>query len=192
MVKCNNNAIDFIIQKSIEDFNHLSLSKKDTIFSVHVMDSMEYFHTEILNTGNLKTVIRKVDSVYTSFLIVSISPVIGLKFYPSINHKKDTNLHDFFPTDYISIDNTLFYWKDPLHNITSDIIKKLNEYNLIDSLFMQHENFKGLIDLAIDEKAKGVSYFFCKNDLSKYKRVVTNRASGYYKPPKLNCDCKKK
>ncbi len=38
-----------------------------------------------------------------------------------------------------------------------------------------------------DDNQKGVDYYFRKNDVSKYKRIITNIGMGYYEPPRLKC-----
>ena len=44
-----------------------------------------------------------------------------------------------------------------------------------------------LPDNPINDAAKAADYYFCRNDVSNYKRVVTHVATGYYEPPKLKC-----
>ena len=44
-----------------------------------------------------------------------------------------------------------------------------------------------LPDFIINDAAKAAHYYFCRDNISNYKRVVTHVATGYYKPPKLKC-----
>ena len=64
-----------------------------------------------------------------------------------------------------------------IHNAILDFSKSCKLYKN-DSVFSVNFN----------DSDKGADYYFCKNNLSKYKRVVTNIGLGYYKPPKLKCN----
>ena len=55
---------------------------------------------------------------------------------------------------------------------------------------MNVDSFVAIPRLGISEKKKGALYYFCKNNLKNYKKVVTNRAMGWYKQPELECDKK--
>lgn len=153
------------IKNAIHDFLHTSkFSKKDSIFSI-------YF-----------------ENVNDNVLGVSIGAEEN-KLLPSSDNKIGTN-HPYFPTRYIEQEGKLFYWYDSTHVITNDLVSILSKYNQIDSLNVN--GFVGIPETSslIDESKKGVHYYFCKNDLLKYKKVVTNKALGYYEPPKLECGSK--
>lgn len=48
-------------------------------------------------------------------------------------------------------------------------------------------------DLVVDDGKKGVLYYFCKNDISKYKKITTNRFidGGTFTKLKCNFSAKK-
>jgi hypothetical protein len=86
------------------------------------------------------------------------------------------------PTKYLEYKGKLFYWYDESYPLNKDIIDKLDKCNLIDSV--KSIAFAKLIN---DDAKKGMDYYFCKNNLLKYKKIKTNQAIGYYEPPKLDC-----
>lgn len=83
------------------------------------------------------------------------------------------------PTKYIEYSGKIFYWSDDGQNkLDSSIINKLQQYGLI-------EYNTDIIEYNIDDKKKGVSYFFCTKDLTKYKKIKSNLSIN--RPPKINC-----
>lgn len=96
------------------------------------------------------------------------------KFY--IENDKPLNR---LPTKYIEYGGKIFYWNDGSQDkLDSSIINKLQHYGLI-------EYNTDIIEYNIDDKKKGSSYFFCRKDLSKYKKIQSSHSSN--KIPKLNC-----
>ena len=152
---------------AINDFlDNCSLQKTDSVFSVYI------------------------DIDNEDILGLSISGEYGNKIYPT---SKDTIGAEtrIFPSHYIERNNKLiYYWVDSINVLTEEIIRVLAKYNQIDSSFVSYE--KAYPDYLLDESIKGADYYFCKNDLSIYKRVVTRIAMGWYDPPKLNCNKKRK
>jgi hypothetical protein len=96
------------------------------------------------------------------------------KFY--IENDKPLNR---LPTKYIEYSGKIFYWSDDGQDkLDSSIINKLQQYGLI-------EYNTDIIEYNIDDKKKGVSYFFCTKDLTKYKKIKSNLSIN--RPPKINC-----
>lgn len=157
----NKGTTNDAIKNAIYDFVHTSkYSRKDSVFEI--------------DTKNLNNEI----------LCVSIFGSIN-KLYPNPENKIGTNYANF-PTKYFEYENKLFYWNDSISCITDDLINILSEYNQIDSLNVH--KFVEYPEMIIDDSKKGVDYYFCKRDLSKYKKVTTNMANGLYEPPKLKCE----
>ena len=152
---------------AIEDFlDNCSLQKTDNAFEANV-----YIEND-------------------DILVLGISGTYGFKIYPS---SKDTIGAEtrIFPSHYIERNNKLiYYWVYSINLLTEEIVKVIAKYNQIDSSFVSYE--KAYPDYLLDESIKGADYYFCKNDLSIYKRVVTRIAMGWYDPPKLNCNKKRK
>ena len=153
--------------------------------------AIEIAVNDFLNKCNL----RETDSVFSVNIYIDNDKTLGLsisgrhenKIYPSSKDKIGMESLKF-PTHYIERDNRLVYWSlnDSAHVITKEIVDILSEYNQIDSTFVNEE--KAYPEFVIDESIKGAHYYFCKNNLSIYKRVVTNKAMEWYDPPKLKCN----
>lgn len=99
-----------------------------------------------------------------------------------VTEDKETD-STMFPTKYYEYSNKLFYWKDPNVELTSEILRKLDQYNQIDSL-----PSIAYAELVIDDGKKGILYYFCQNNLLKYKKIKTDvRSSWYDELPNQNC-----
>ncbi len=85
------------------------------------------------------------------------------------------------PNKFMVYKNKLFYWWDDNYGSDRNILEKLILNNKI-----QYEEESPFIDFETDDKKKGVKYYFCKNNLIKYKRVITEK--GNIKTPKFNCN----
>ncbi|MDR0231502.1 MAG: hypothetical protein LBI82_05220 [Dysgonamonadaceae bacterium] len=163
--------------------------KNDSIFSVRFEDSVFYLAL------NLETGQRYRDKFYEDRVLVLISAhricveceEHGLKFNDRFLYTAETIVGSKgkLPSRYIEKDGKLFYWWDNDYPLTEEMLAILWKYDL---LFDDTKGLVGFPQFSIDEKLKGVHYYFCRNNLSKFKRVVTNIAPGYYKPPKLNCN----
>src|SRR5690606_24220640 len=100
---------------------------------------------------------------------------------------------DWFPTKFGEIDKKLFLWHDSLVPLSREVIEIIHTYGILDSISVKRdlgllpEDFEDDRTISTDDKLKGVHYYFCKDDISKYKKVKTNIATGYYTPPKLDC-----
>jgi hypothetical protein len=77
-------------------------------------------------------------------------------------------------------DGKIFYWHDDNVTLTKKTVDILSEFGLID-YSIENLNYSN------DDSQKAMHYYFCKDDLSRYKRVIANKALGYYAPPNLNC-----
>ena len=83
-----------------------------------------------------------------------------------------------FPTDYLEKGNKFFYWNDPTKAVTQEILDKLDQYNLLEFGPMY----------VVTGRQKGFGYYFCKNNFSKYKKVISRAAVGSYEPPQIKCE----
>lgn len=162
--------------------------KKNMTIKGNLNDAIENAILDLLHSNTFKK--EQVFVIYTESIN---SDVYGISFMeadnkllPNSNNKIGTN-HPYFPTRYIVKNNKLFYWYDSNNFITKDLIDTLAKYNQIDSLNV--EKFVGIpkTSALINDSKKGIDYYFCKNNLVKYKKIITNKAIGYYKPPTLKC-----
>jgi hypothetical protein len=180
MATTGENLQETAIQTAILDFStHCNLFKKDSVFRVNFSDSVfnEGFWLRVDEKSNKNgtTHIRKRGSLYDGIVAVEISANVDYQYYYSEETK------DKLPSRYIIKNGKLFYWWDDNYPVTEEMIAVLWKYNLLQTDLI-------IPEFSIDESKKGAHYYFCKSDLSKYKRVVTNIGLGYYKPPKLNCN----
>ena len=168
------------INLAIEDFStKCNLFKKDSVFSVTFEDSVFYKATLIQvdkeKYEDGRTHQWKRGNLLDGVASVEIGGNGDYQFYYSEETKSK------LPTRYVIKDGKLFYWWDKKCAVTEEIIEVLWRYNML-------QTYSIIPNFSIDESQKGAHYYFCKNDLSKYKRVVTNIGFGYYKPPKLKCN----
>lgn len=165
---------------AIQDFStKCNLFKKDSVFSVNFEDSVFYKAT-LIQVDKEKYKDGRTHQWKRGDLLDGIASVeIGgngdYQFYYSEETKNK------LPTRYVIKDGKLFYWWNKNCAVTEEIIAVLWRYNML-------QTYSIMPDFSIDENQKGAHYYFCKNDLSKYKRVVTNIGLGYYKPPQLKCN----
>lgn len=173
------NSQEVAIHNAILDFStNCNLFKKDSVFSVSFRDS-------VFNEGTFVRVDEKTykdgrthewkrGALYDGIVSVEIS-ASGYQYYYSEETKAK------LPSRYIIKDGKLLYWWDNNYPVTEEMIAVLWKYNCLQTDLIIPEH-------SIDDSRKGANYYFCKNNLSKYKRLITNIGMGYYKPPKLKCN----
>lgn len=162
-----------VINNAIIDFStNCDLFKKDSVFSVNFQDSV--FNRAVLEGSNEHTYSWKRGALYDQLVSVEI----GASYY---KHYYSEDTKGKLPTQYIIKNGKLFYWWDDNVPVTKEIIAVLWRYNLLQTDFL-------IPNFSINDNQKGAHYYFCKNDLSNYKRVITKIGLGYYKPPKLRCN----
>lgn len=148
-----------VIQNAILDFSRTTrLYEGDTVFSIRTGEDKEIL---IVRIGK-----------NTTKLLLTAATRAGGK-------------NNVLPTRFKEKDGKLFIWWDDNYPLTEEAIAVFHKYDL----FQDDEG--GVItvpDFAIDDARKSAHYYFCKSDLSKYKKVVTNKGIGYYDLPKLKCN----
>jgi len=184
--KNGENIRDVAFHNAILDFsNSCRLYKNDLIFSVSFEDSV------FCLAFDRKAFRWNRDKYYENMILVGIS---AHRISVSCEECCDKFLYTAkttvgskgkLPSRYVEKDDRLFYWWDDDYPLTEEMLAILWKYNL---LCDDTDGLIGLPTYTIDDRQKGADYYFCKNDLSKFKRVVTNIGRGYYKPPNLKCD----
>lgn len=147
------------LENAISDFQKTRLNKKHNVFSVDFKEVNE------------------------SVIGISILPVDYTYYITLIDTIGSTRL----PTKHVVKEGKLFYWYDSDYGLTKALVDDFHQFNLIDSV--DHADLVALLGLGtyFDDGAKGIHYYFCKNDLTKYKRVISKWAIEEYPPPKLRC-----
>jgi hypothetical protein len=154
-------GIDNAIQNAILDFsNTAKLYKKNNVFSVSVL--------EVANEDLMVVRIGK----NSMKLLLTAKAKVG-------------SLDSKLPTRFIEKEGKLFFWWDNEYPLTKEALDVYEKYNLL------QDDEGGVItvpEFTVNDAQKAAHYYFCKDDLTKYKKVITNKGVGYYEPPKLNCD----
>lgn len=126
-------------------------------------------------------------------VVILITPAINGILPISLSNLIGKVPENNFPNRYKIIEDKLFVWKDSLTPLNKEILDVLNTYNILDSTDIKRElgllpdDFEDTRMVITDRRLKGVDYYICKNNVDKYKKVLTNIAYGYYEPPNLNC-----
>jgi hypothetical protein len=150
------------IQIAILDFSKTSkLYKKDSVFSVEMFGLSNNKDVIVVNIG--KNITK---------LLLTKDAKVGSK--------------GKLPSHYIEKDGKLFFWWDDEYPLTENALAVFNKYNLL------QDDMNGAIKIpdhvVFDDAQKAAHYYFCKEDLFKYKKVITNKGIGYYDAPNLNCN----
>jgi|GEM_PF-5636334 len=148
------------IQSSIADFLHSnkSITTKDSVFSINV----ENVNENVLGIGI--SVERDKVALFTK-------------------NEVDYD-YRFFPTRFYEHQDKLFYWKDSTVSVSNEIIKKLYKMNRVDTIIYQ----KFFPQRTIDERQKVVHYYFCKKDLTRFRKKRISIANKNYEIPKISCN----
>jgi hypothetical protein len=73
-----------------------------------------------------------------------------------------------FPTMLFEADEKLFFWYDETKSVTDAIINTLYKYNFVDTMIVNVY----IPERTISEVKKGADYYFCRSDLSNYKKTA--------------------
>lgn len=179
MNSAGGNIKKIAIHNAISDFStNCSLFKEDSVFSVNFKDSVfhegTFIRVDERNYKDGRTHEWKRGTLYGGVVSVEINATLDYQFYYSEKTKEK------LPSRYIIREGKLFFWWDDNYPVTEEIIAIFWKYNIL-------QKYSIIPEYTIDDSKKGANYYFCKNDLSKYKRIITNIGIGYYKPPKLKC-----
>lgn len=155
--------INDAINNAITDFSHTSkLYKQDTVFDIEITSVDNMLVIGIIGTTN--------------------------KLFVKSNNKIGTNSDPTFPTNFVIKNSRLFLWYDPNKTISQELRSVLIKYNHLDSVWMKEYDIPPYV---IDDGKQGVIYYFCKKNLSIYKKTGSNTIKRHYKTPKLDCDLNK-
>ena len=165
---------DFI-NVAISDFvSKCSLFKKDSVFKISVEDTLVELSFQSEQSRWI------LDTVYQNILVVNVFGLINKVWYFSdavIGSKGE------LPSRYVIVKGKLFFWQDDNYPLTEETLSVFKRYNILTEVME-----RGMLpDFIINDAAKAAHYYFCRDNISNYKRVVTHVATGYYKPPKLKC-----
>lgn len=146
------------IKNAIIDFSHTcKLHKEDSIFLVSVHEIDIDLLAIRIGKNNIK-------------LLLTADAEPG----------NITNL----PSRYVINNGKFFFWEDNDYPLTENILALYRKYNLL-----QNDEGGAIIfpDFLTDDTQKAAHYYFCKNDLTKYKKIITSKGIGFYSIPKVKC-----
>ncbi len=182
------NSFDAVVEVAVSDFLKCRLSRNYNAFFISInlfSESTSY-------------------QVSDELIVVDIFPA-SYRYHITF---VDTLGSTYLPSRHIIKNGKLFYWYDSAYGLTEEMVNVLWQFNLADSVKISDKSLMfGVadhhvpevfgadyvgpeyipIDYSINGKSKGAHYYFCKNDLSNYKRIITNIGLGGYKPPKVKC-----
>lgn len=167
-------GINEAINNSINDFSSTLLFKRGAAFEVSFTDNYYLFSLVKKDDG---TYVWQPDKSYPEIYGISILNSRTKFAYDSLDIGK---VSKSVPSVVIKKNDKLFYWWDDNVTLTKKTVEILSEFGLIDD---SKEN----LNYSNDDSQKAMHYYFCKDDLSRYRRVNSNKALGYYAPPNLNC-----
>ena len=88
------------------------------------------------------------------------------------------------PTRYIEQNQKLFFWYDDNYPLTENAMSIYEKYDLL------QDDENGVITVpafVLNDTQEVAHYYFCKEDLRTYQKIITKRAIGNYKAPAINC-----
>lgn len=154
-------SVDYAIKNATIDFvnTEKSLLAEDSVFEVVILERDEE--------------------------IISVLILGQPNSYQVNKNIKPNEYSSIYPTSYIESANSLFLYNLEEVDFNLEVFEMLQKYSRIDSTFY-------LLDKVppvgyIDEKKKGVYYFFCVKDFTLYKKIKSNLSYRSISRPKINC-----
>ncbi|HTE00049.1 MAG TPA: hypothetical protein VK668_12225 [Mucilaginibacter sp.] len=152
--------------------------KGNSFFYISFYDTVSKLKLKKIKDNNYKWVRGK---VYPDIIAVNILPDSNRFF---LDTTIATAQNKGVPSQCIEQNGKLFFWYDKQYPLTNNTIKLLDKYHRLwrgASINAEDHPF------AINELAQSIQYYFCKSNLSVFKKVITNRAIGAYEPPNVTC-----
>ncbi len=147
---------DKAIEIAINDFSKTKAFKKDRVFNISYKEISE------------------------NILFISILETEENKYLYSITKPVEENI---LPSRYIEKDNKLFIWWDDNKKVDQEMFDILKKYNMLKD---DEGGWITFLDYAMDDKKKATNYYFCKNNLKEFRRIITNISGASF--PKLKCN----
>jgi hypothetical protein len=175
MVKDGNNIKKIVINNALMDFSkRCYIYKTDSVFHISYGDTV-YLPTLDKEKGWIPGM------PYNGIVGVNIIGVRNNKFNFKKNDTTTLLSSQQIPSCYVEKDRKLFYWYDKEYPLTDEAIAVFKKYDMIRYV---NEDWE-LLELITNDYGQSVTYYFCRNDLSKYQRII----SDFFRPPKLKCQC---
>ena len=82
------------------------------------------------------------------------------------------------------IDGSLFFWRSSTYSDYDSSISVFKKFNV---LMTADEVISGMSPGSFGWN-KGTHYYFCKNNVAKFKRLKSRKGMGYYQAPSIKCE----
>ncbi len=173
------------IRNSILDFTHIKkLYESDNVFSIIYYDTLVTLKTAEVGDGY--NVISVEDKVYDNIIALGIAAYYGrFPLFDSLG----VDRRDHLPSRFYKVDEKIFYWYDDNYTATDSNIEQLLRFNIAEYIYDEKDQY--LDEIRFSKAGKSATYYFCRNDLTIYKRVITKFGESelrYVEPPNLNCE----
>jgi hypothetical protein len=164
---------------AIQDFSKTKLYKEDSVFDVTLYDTLYRVAYDTISKNHYRS---KRGKAYPDIIAVDM---LGFPHKYFLDTTVDLSHQKGIPTRFIEQHGKLFTWWDKYHPLTDSTIKVLEKYHLIGR--GGHKDLYKFLSQATDESKQAIDYYFCRSNLSVYKKKITGIAIGYYDPPKIKC-----
>lgn len=165
------------IENAIIDFSHKNrLYRKYMVFQVDFIDTLYRKKLEKVDGRNYRWVD---DRPYEDIYAISIAPITNEYIFllsDSLGVGKE-----YLPSRFLEKEGKLFFWRDEEHSANDKTVEVFRKYKLLTEDYLNDSYI-------VDDSQKCIDYFICRNNLTKYKKVITNKAIGYYDAPRIECD----
>jgi hypothetical protein len=171
---------DIAIQNAILDFSNTGkLYKRDSVFSVSVYDTLHRMVSALSADGSNRWADK---GAYGGIIALGIRPD-HYRFL--LTAETIVGSKGKLTSRFIEKNGKLFYWWDDRYPLTEETLAVLKKYHL---LVDDQGGSIRFLENSINDAQKAAHYYFCRNDLSRYKKVITNTGIGYYDPPEVDCN----
>ena len=167
-------------ETAMQDFLKTKLYKNDSVFLISFYDTLHRMELKKIDERTYKWARGK---TYPKIIAVGIHPYQN-KFF--LDTTVDISVQTtFIPSRCIELNGKLFFWFDKYNQLTNNAIKILDKHH---RLRRGGPNDANEYHLVIDDSLQGIDYYFCRSNLNIYKKVIADKAMGYYNPPNINCN----
>jgi hypothetical protein len=171
---------DQAIVIAVHDFSKTKLYRMDSVFVITLYDTLHRVAIDTISPGNYKS---RRGKAYPNIIAVDI---LGFNFKYFLDTTVNLSHQKGLPSRFIEQNGKLFIWRDEHFQLADSTIKVLDKYHQI-GRGGADDWIKYLRGGGGDELKKAADYYFCRSNLTVYKKKITNTAIGWYEPPNVKC-----